>query len=122
MSLKASKKNDSVSKSVDTGRGIQDANTGMVLETANTALLTSIQVLYGGYKTIKNVTEDILSVWVYFPSDTPPTVASDFKKFTLLAGYNWEAPAYISTTEPVLTGITWSALTRPTAEQLYLIY
>lgn len=121
MALKVnSDKVRSVISAVNEARGIEDINTSTVKTTTTEADLDEVKLLYPGAKYIKNQ-GDAVVVWVCFTPDTP-TSASDFQKLTMLEGYNWEVPCYLSATQPVLTEGVWSELKRPTADTLILAY
>lgn len=118
-----SRQRRSTESAVNEARGIIDVNIGTVASTTDGNDLDEIKLAYPGAKYIKNQ-GDALVVYACFKEEREedPVIASDFQKLTILEGYNWEVPNYISTTLPVLTGAVWSGLTRPGADLLILGY
>lgn len=118
-----SRQRRSTESAVNEARGIIDVNTGTVASTTEGDDLDEVKLAYPGAKYIKNQS-DALVVYVCFKEEKEddPITASDFQKLTMLEGYNWEVPNYISTTLPDFDGTDWSNLTRPGADLLILGY
>lgn len=118
-----SRQRRSTESAVNEARGIIDVNTGTILSTTAGDDLDEVKLAYPGAKYIKNQS-DALVVYVCFKEEKEddPITASDFQKLTMLEGYNWEVPNYISTTLPAFDGTDWSNLTRPGADLLILGY
>lgn len=93
-----SNKQKCVTDSVNSIRGILDVNEATVKTTTTTNDIDEVKIVYPGFKSIKNITDDTIIVYVCFLPEV--TVDEDWQKLHLLPGYNWETFNYISSTKP----------------------
>lgn len=93
-----SAKQKCVTDSVNSIRGILDVNEATVKTTTTTDDVDEVKIEHPGFKSVKNITDDTVTVYVCFLPEV--TVDADWQKLHLLPGYNWETFNYISTTKP----------------------
>lgn len=115
-----------VTDSVNSIRGILDVNEATVKTTTTTNDIDEVKIVYPGFKSIKNITDDTIIVYVCFLPEV--TVDEDWQKLHLLPGYNWETFNYISSTKPAFveesgdTPAYWKNCTRPEIDTLEIGY